>query len=71
MKLTEQDIQSKLWIKLEKYFDQRLAECRIKNDVSKPDLQTEKLRGRIAEIKHMKTLGDLPPMPSAEETNDD
>lgn len=60
MKLEETEIHSELWMKLKEHMEQRLASLRLQNDVSKPSDQTEKLRGRIAELKILLALDQAP-----------
>lgn len=51
LKLNELEAGSELWLKLRKHFEARLALLREQNDHSKPADQTERIRGRIAEVK--------------------
>jgi hypothetical protein len=55
-KLTEQEAASPMWARMKAHFDSRLAELRAQNDSSKPQEQTERLRGRIAETKYFLAL---------------
>ncbi len=57
MKLTEAELSSPLWEKLEKHFKERLQILRAENDKSLNDTDTAKLRGRIEEVKKTIALG--------------
>lgn len=56
MKLTEQERNSELWRKLKAHMEARLHEHRVENDKAQSVEKTEKLRGRIAELKHLMNL---------------
>lgn len=58
------EFQGPTWIKLKKYLEARQALLRAKNDASVDAAKTEKLRGRLAEIKHLLALDQ--PTPQAE-----
>jgi hypothetical protein len=47
---------SNTWIELKEYLTQRLDEARRKNDNPQTVELTERLRGQIAEIKHLLSL---------------
>lgn len=49
--LTESDIQTLLWKKLEQHLTERLQALRARNDGNLTLEDTAKLRGRIAEVK--------------------
>lgn len=51
MLLTESDIQTLVWKKLEQYLNARLETLRARNDGNLTSDETAKLRGRIAEVK--------------------
>lgn len=66
MKLTAIESQSALWLKLTDYMESRLDTLRRKNDNNLTDLETSRLRGRIAEIQSFAGLGKPEPANSAE-----
>jgi hypothetical protein len=47
---------SSTWLELKEYLTQRLDEARRKNDNPQSVELTERLRGQIAEIKHLLSL---------------
>jgi hypothetical protein len=47
---------SSTWLELKDYLIQRLDEARRKNDNPQAAESTERLRGQIAEIKHLLSL---------------
>ena len=47
--LNEADLQSATWHKIRKHFEERLADHRARNDLTLSEIDTAKLRGRIAE----------------------
>lgn len=58
-KLTEGEVHSPAWQKVEKYLRHKLAVKRIENDDGGghlSEMQTAKLRGRIAELKELLAL---------------
>ena len=55
--LTQQELDSVLWDKLERYFKDRLATLRAKNDHDLDAMKTAELRGEIKEVKHILSLG--------------
>ena len=57
MKLTPQDLQSAVWLKLEAYLNERLAALRAQNDGELDEVATARLRGRIAATKELLALG--------------
>lgn len=59
--LTQVDVNSALWRKLEEHLKTKLLMLRAKNDGNLSADETAKLRGRIAEIKNMIELGNLAP----------
>ncbi len=52
MKLTHEERNSPLFLKLKEHMASRLDTLRAENDKELPDDKTAKLRGRIAEIKN-------------------
>lgn len=66
IKLTAADKHSALWGKLSTHMGSRLEAYRnrIEGNLS-PD-ETTKLRGRIAELKHLLAIGNETPAPSAD-----
>lgn len=54
--LNASDINSPTWKRIKEHYEARLLRLRIKNDVSRSEVETARLRGQIAEIK---TLLDL------------
>lgn len=61
MKLTPQEIQSAVWIKLRDHMEQRLAMLRCQNDGDLSPEQTIKLRGRVAQLKELLALANTTP----------
>ena len=47
---------SNTWLELKEYLTQRLDEARRKNDNPQSIESTERLRGQIAELKHLLNL---------------
>ena len=60
MKLTEQERQSALWLKLEAYLNKKLIDLRGQNDGDMSLEATARLRGRIAQCKYFLSLGETP-----------
>lgn len=58
--LDANDKKSPLWVKIKTHYEQRLEMLRRKNDKRRSDEETDYLRGRIAEVKELLTLGDSP-----------
>lgn len=54
---------SPLWLNLERHMQQSLAELRALNDTSLPPERTEKIRGRIEQLKALLALADEPKPP--------
>lgn len=54
---------SPLWLNLERHMQQTLAELRALNDTSLPPERTEKIRGRIEQLKALLALADEPKPP--------
>lgn len=57
MKLTELEMQSAVWLKLRAHMESKLSELRSTNDGNLPHDETSRLRGRIAQLKELLTLG--------------
>lgn len=57
-KLDAQDKRSPVWLRIKDHLEAHLAELRATNDTSTTEAETEKLRGRIAEVKDLIALGD-------------
>lgn len=55
--LTDSERNSALWAKLETHYQQRLEQLRKQNDGDQPENTTTSLRGRIAEVKAILSLG--------------
>ena len=54
---------SPLWKSLERHMQEQIDELRRWNDASLPPERTEKLRGRIEQLKVLLALGDEPKPP--------
>lgn len=61
MVLKEHELNSSTWMKIQTHLEERLALLRAKNDASKTIEETEKLRGRIDEVKFMLALAEPEP----------
>lgn len=59
-KLEPQDRTNPLWVRLEAYLHQALAEQRLMNDSTLSMERTENIRGRIAQIKLLLNAGKEP-----------
>lgn len=59
--LTDHDRSSAVWKKIKAHLESHLDVLRKQNDTSKTRDETEKLRGRIAEVKHMLGLDSKNP----------
>ena len=62
-KLEPQERTNPLWVRLERHMQQTLAELRALNDTSLPPERTEKIRGRIEQLKALLALADEPKPP--------
>ena len=62
MILTDGDKLTPTWAKLEEHLKDRLAMLRAKNDAPMSEAETATLRGRIAEVKALLSLGDERPV---------
>lgn len=60
MKLTEIELQSAVWQKLKAHMEQRLDECRRRNDGDLNEIETARLRGRIACLREFLSIGAEP-----------
>lgn len=60
MVLTIEERRSAFWQKLAEHCSDRLEVLRKENDGDKSELDTAKLRGRIAELKLLISLGNEP-----------
>lgn len=61
MTLTQGDVHSALWMKLSEHYESRLQELRAMNDADRNDVDTARLRGRIAEIRDFLALANSQP----------
>ena len=68
--LTEHERQHPLWLKIKKHAEDRLALARERNDKSHPIDKTERLRGAIAELKHLAALDQPAPQTEADDFPD-
>ena len=59
--LGQADRQSAAWAKLKAHMEARLAMLRRRNDSDQTEYKTAKLRGRIAEVEAMLSLGSDQP----------
>ena len=57
MILTQHELQDPVWLKLKAHLEDRLFDLRKQNDADLTQDQTVKLRGRIAEVKKILSLG--------------
>jgi len=60
MKLTPHEVQTAVWVKVRDHIDQRITELRAKNDGRLDPIETTELRGRIAQLKELRALGEPP-----------
>ena len=58
--LSEEERNSRLFLKLSDHWKKRLETYRTQNDGDKDEIVTATLRGRIAELKAAISLGDTP-----------
>jgi hypothetical protein len=58
--LTHEQRNSKLWLDLMDYFDERLTNKRILNDAHSDEIETARRRGAIAELKEIMRLNKEP-----------
>lgn len=59
--LTEAQKASPVWAAIERHLQTRLATFRKQNDDQPSEAATQKLRGRIAEVKALLAIADDPP----------
>lgn len=58
LKLAPHERANPVWVRIEKYYQDRLANLREKNDSPNlNEVQTAELRGRIAELRGLLALG--------------
>ena len=55
---------SPVWLRLSKHMESRMAELRAQNDAHLPPERTADLRGRIAMLKELLSLGAEPRKPT-------
>lgn len=60
MTLSDFERHSALWQKISKHLDERVQVLRARNDGDLDNIETAKLRGRIAAIKEIIALGEEP-----------
>lgn len=56
MNLTEEELKSDLWLKIEKHLQENLDTARKMNDRDQPDVNTYMLRGDIRTLKRLLRL---------------
>ena len=61
MKLSDQERHSALWKKLSAYLEDRIQTYRLKNDGDMSELDTARLRGKIAACKEFLAVGEPAP----------
>lgn len=62
MNLTEQELQSAVWLRLKEDYQKRLESLRKQNDRhALTDVETATIRGRIAEVKQFLAIADPKP----------
>lgn len=64
MLLSKNERHSAVWVKIAEHFQKRLSESRQENDGRLDEIETARLRGRIAAFKEILALGN-PPEPDA------
>jgi hypothetical protein len=70
MRLSTDDARSSLWLKLKEHFEERLVAHRQKNDNNLNEIETARLRGRIAETLVLLAM-DQPDPANVAENDDD
>lgn len=60
MKLAPHEAQTAVWLKVCEHIDERIAQLREKNDGRLDLIETTELRGRIAQLKELRALGEQP-----------
>lgn len=53
MKLTQADMVTATWLRIREQLEERLEALRRKNDHALSEIETSRIRGRIAEIKSL------------------
>lgn len=66
MKLTIEEARSALWLKIKADAEEKLGGYRTNNDYDLSEKETQKLRGRILEVKELLDIGIPDPAPTAE-----
>lgn len=61
------DRNSATWAKLKKHMEARLVLLRARNDGDHDERKTNRLRGGIAELNYLMSLGDEKPLPPPED----
>jgi hypothetical protein len=65
--LSPTELQSSSWIKIKTYLNIRVEDLRKKNDGDFNEIDTSRMRGRIAEIKNMLAAVEPPPALESDE----
>lgn len=65
--LTTNELQSSAWIKMKAYLNTRVDDLRKKNDGDFNEIDTSRMRGRIAEIKNLLAAVEPPPALESDE----
>ena len=60
MKLAPHEAQTAVWLKVQAYLEERLSDLRGQNDGPLDPIKTSELRGRIAQLKELRALGEQP-----------
>lgn len=60
MRIEPHEMRSALWLKLQAHYSAQLDMLRRKNDGDMPPDQTQRLRGRIAQVKEFLALSGEP-----------
>mgnify|MGYP001574846979 FL=1 len=66
--LTEIEKHSAVWQKIMKHLEERLSSLRARNDNDLDERRTARLRGRLAEIKHLLALDQPRPQTDADDS---
>lgn len=56
MRLDKLESQSAVWLKLKEHIEERLIQLRMQNDGDLSDIETARLRGRVAMCKELLAL---------------
>ncbi len=62
MTLTEQELQSAVWLKLNEYISSRVEADRARNDGDLDAIATARLRGRLSAWKELLAIGQPTPV---------